>query len=94
MKIRMRDGLPFVKVTLIHQENVLEIEDVLLDTGSACTIFSYTLLESAGFELNPDDRIRQIQGEGGLSPISSISYFLHLVSPTIRNTIFSKNGIS
>jgi len=65
MKIRMRDGLPFVKLTLIHQENVLEIEDVLLDTGSAGTIFSYTLLESAGFELNPDDRIRQIQGVGG-----------------------------
>ncbi|MCK5525432.1 MAG: hypothetical protein KAI83_20070 [Thiomargarita sp.] len=42
MKIRMRDGLPFVKVTLIHQETVLEIEEVLLDTGSASTIFSYT----------------------------------------------------
>ncbi len=52
MKIRVRDGLPFVKITLIHQEKVLEIEEVLLDTGSTSTIFSYTLLlESAGFEL-------------------------------------------
>jgi hypothetical protein len=41
MKIRVPDGLPFVKVTLIHQKKVLEIEDVLLDTGSAGTIFSY-----------------------------------------------------
>jgi len=66
MKIRMRDGLPFVKVTLIHQEKVLEIEEVLLDTGSAGTIFSYTLLESAGFELESDDKLRQIQGVGGV----------------------------
>jgi hypothetical protein len=29
----MRDGLPFVKVTLIYQEKVLEIEEVLLDTS-------------------------------------------------------------
>ncbi len=66
MKIRMRDGLPFVKVTLIHQKTELEIEEVLLDTGSASTIFSYTLLESAGFELKSDDKLRQIQGVGGV----------------------------
>jgi len=28
----MHDGFPFVKVTLIHQEKALEIEEVLLDT--------------------------------------------------------------
>jgi len=66
MNIKMRDGLAFINVTLIYQQKVLEIEDVLLDTGSASTIFSYTVLEAAGFELNPDDRLRQIQGVGGV----------------------------
>jgi predicted aspartyl protease len=66
MNIKMRDGLAFINVTLIYQQKVLEIEDVLLDTGSASTIFSYTVLEAAGFELHPDDRLRQIQGVGGV----------------------------
>lgn len=66
MNIKMRDGLAFVNVTLIYQQKVLEIEDVLLDTGSASTIFSYTVLETVGFELNPNDRLRQIQGVGGV----------------------------
>ena len=66
MKINIRNGLPFVKVILMHQKKILEIEDVLLDTGKASTIFSYTLLEAAGFELKSDDRIHQIQGVGGV----------------------------
>lgn len=67
MKIRIRDGLPFVKVTLTHQKKIVEIEEVLLDTGSASTIFSYTLLEdSIGLELKQDDALHQIQGVGGV----------------------------
>ena len=40
MKIHLRDGLPFVTVTLIQQGRQLTLQHVLLDTGSAGSLFS------------------------------------------------------
>ncbi|MDZ7620943.1 MAG: hypothetical protein U5O69_00345 [Candidatus Competibacteraceae bacterium] len=37
MKIHLRDGLPFIEVTLHHQGHQILLPQVLLDTGSAGT---------------------------------------------------------
>ncbi len=65
MKIRLQDGLPFISVALSFAGRTLVIDDVLLDTGSAGTIFSADRVSTIGLEYAPDDRIRRIRGVGG-----------------------------
>lgn len=65
MKIRFRDGLPFVTATLVYQGKKLEVEEVLLDTGSAGTMFSCDQVASIGLVAEPQDPLRQIRGVGG-----------------------------
>lgn len=65
MKIQMRHGLPFVSVTLRHGEHDLEVHDLLLDTGSAGTVFSADSLLAIGLVYEPDDPIHRIRGVGG-----------------------------
>jgi predicted aspartyl protease len=65
MKIAVVDGLPFVKVTLRHQGNSVELSSVLLDTGSVGTIFSVERMAEIGIRSSRDDIIHRISGIGG-----------------------------
>lgn len=53
MEIFVRDGLPFVSATIIFRGNSLTLENVLLDTGSAGTIFKVDLLIDIGVQPEP-----------------------------------------
>lgn len=65
MRIRIQEGLPFVTVTLVYQGEELEVKEVLLDTGSAGTVFSSDKVASIGLVAEPKDPIRRIRGVGG-----------------------------
>ena len=65
MRIRLEDGLPFVSVTLRHGGHALEIENALLDTGSAGTLVSADRLLAIGLQYEPNDPIHRIRGVGG-----------------------------
>jgi len=65
MKIRLRDGLPYVAATLIYQGRQLLLNDVLLDTGSAGAIFSTDRLLAIGLTYEPDDMVHRVRGVGG-----------------------------
>jgi len=65
MKIRLQDGLPFVTVTLGHRGQQLLFDNVLLDTGSAGTIFSADKVASMGVQYEPEDMVHRIRGVGG-----------------------------
>jgi predicted aspartyl protease len=65
MEIRVLDKLPFVSVTLWQENNVMVMENVLLDTGSASCIFSTDRLRDAGIYPKPTAQIRRIRGVGG-----------------------------
>ncbi|MCD5384233.1 retropepsin-like domain-containing protein [candidate division WOR-3 bacterium] len=65
MKIRVREGLPFVTVTLVYRGKKLDIKEVLIDTGSAGSVFSADKVASIGLVAEPHDSIRQIRGVGG-----------------------------
>ena len=39
MMIRIQDGLPYVAMPLLYRNQQLELPNVLLDTGSAGTVF-------------------------------------------------------
>ncbi len=65
MKFRIEDGLPYVQVTLTLGTKEVTLERVLLDTGSAGTIFRLHRVSSIGLVPEPDDAIRRIVGVGG-----------------------------
>jgi len=53
MNLRIMDGLPFVEVTIAFRGKSLRLGDVLLDTGSAGTIFHSDRLADIGVEPEP-----------------------------------------
>ncbi len=65
MNIDLIDGLPYVSVSLSYLGEVLEIENVLIDTGSVGTIFSADKVLEIGLQLETDDFIHRIRGVGG-----------------------------
>jgi len=65
MIFTVKNGLPFVSVDVIANNQCITIDNVLLDTGSAGTIFSADVLADIGLVLEPNDTLRQIYGVGG-----------------------------
>ena len=65
MNIRLRDGLPFIEVTLNHHGQRLVLPQVLLDTGSAGSLFAADELLKINVSLEPHDPLRRIRGVGG-----------------------------
>lgn len=65
MKIRLQDGLPYVMVSITHHDQQLALENVLLDTGSAGTIFPTDKVLTIGLQYEADDTVHRILGVGG-----------------------------
>ena len=65
MKLRLVHGLPFVSAKLIYRGRSTMLEHVLLDTGSARTLFAIDHVQSIGLHLEPNDAVHRIRGVGG-----------------------------
>ncbi|MCC6500430.1 MAG: retropepsin-like domain-containing protein [Anaerolineales bacterium] len=65
MKIRIKNGLPYVSATLIHHSQRVTLKQVLLDTGSAGSIFSTDKVAEVGLTYEPEDLVHRIRGVGG-----------------------------
>lgn len=65
MNLTIRYGLPFVTATVEYNNRILNLDNVLLDTGSASTIFHVEQLMAIDLRMEPDDMIRRIRGVGG-----------------------------
>ncbi len=65
MNLRLQDGLPFIEVTLDHHGQRLILPHVLLDTGSAGSLFAADELLKINVCLEPHDPLRRIRGVGG-----------------------------
>lgn len=65
MRITLRKGLPHITATLAFQDRQIELENVLLDTGSAGTVFSTDKLAEIGLRYEPSDSVYTIRGVGG-----------------------------
>lgn len=64
MNLSIRYGLPFVTAVVEHDGRTLELDNVLLDTGSAGTLFQIDQLATIGLRMEPEDLIRRIRGVG------------------------------
>lgn len=65
MQLTLKDNLPFVSMILAYRGQMLEISNVLVDTGSASTIFSADLVAQIQINPSPEDVLYTIQGVGG-----------------------------
>ena len=65
MKIRIKNGLPYISATLIHHSQRVTLKNVLLDTGSAGSIFSTDKVAVIGLTYEPEDIVHRIRGVGG-----------------------------
>lgn len=65
MNIRLEKGLPYVAVLIEYRGQIINLDKVLLDTGSAGSVFVADKLLAIGLQYEPDDRIYRIRGVGG-----------------------------
>ena len=65
MKINVVDNLPHVTATIKRGDDEAMFKTVLLDTGSAGSVFSVDVLREAGIEPTPEALIRRMVGIGG-----------------------------
>ena len=63
--IKLIHRLPFVSATIYANGQVLHLDKVLLDTGSAGSVFKTVDLEKIGVLLDTQDVIHEISGIGG-----------------------------
>ncbi|WP_018883971.1 retropepsin-like aspartic protease [Paenibacillus massiliensis] len=74
MNIDVRHGLPFIQVTICYRGAELHLGNVLLDTGSAGSIFSADAVDAIGVKIEPGDFLNKIRGVGGVEVVYS-KYF-------------------
>ena len=71
MHIEVKYGLPFVGVTICYRGEEIHLKHVLLDTGSAGTIFSADVVDAIGVKVEPEDVLNKIRGGGGVEVVYS-----------------------
>ncbi|MCP4357853.1 MAG: hypothetical protein GY796_07550 [Chloroflexi bacterium] len=69
MKIEIKDGLPYVSTKLIHHGKTITLENVVIDTGSATTLFRMDDLLQLGIVFASDDVVEQVRGVGGAETV-------------------------
>jgi len=69
MQLTLKDGLPFITITITHNSAEIKIPNVLVDTGSAGTIFSVDELAKIGIAPEPQDTLYTIRGVGGIEAV-------------------------
>lgn len=74
MNIDVRHGLPFIEVAICYRGAELHLGNVLLDTGSAGSIFSADAVDAIGVKIEPGDFLNKIRGVGGVEVVYS-KYF-------------------
>ena len=69
VQLKLVDDLPFVSVRLLNGSRMVEIPDVLVDTGSASTIVAADIMATVGIAPAPEDVLHTIRGVGGVEVV-------------------------
>ncbi|MGD9679363.1 MAG: aspartyl protease family protein [Vulcanibacillus sp.] len=70
MKFIVKNGLPITNVKLTYNDESMMIENVLIDTGSAVTIFDTDIVENIGLTIDPSQgKAVYMYGVGGKSEV-------------------------
>jgi hypothetical protein len=69
MQLQLIDDLPFATITVAYQGRFVEIPKVLIDTGSATSIFSADQVATIQLFPAPEDILYTIRGVGGIEVV-------------------------
>jgi len=65
MQLILRDNLLFVEVTIAYQGAILDVDNILVDTGSATTILAADIVASIQIRPVESDNLYTIRGVDG-----------------------------
>jgi predicted aspartyl protease len=65
MQLFLQDNLLFTNIMIAYQTATLEVNHVLIDTGSASTILSADIVEAIAIFPEPEDTLHIVRGVGG-----------------------------
>jgi len=88
VNIKERYELPFVEVVVNFRGKQIKLNNVLIDTGSAGTIFNVNKLEAIDVKPEPNDVTRTIQGIGGLEFVYTKNIDWIVISNEIKTNNF------
>jgi len=71
MNLSLRDSLPFVSATISYRGAAVNIDNVLIDTGSATSIFSADRVARVQIIPLPNNTLHIIRGVGGSEAVFS-----------------------
>jgi hypothetical protein len=71
MRFTLKDNLPFVTVTVAYRGVSVTVPHVLIDTGSARTIFAFDIVSGIQIIPVPEDILYAIRGVGGMETVFS-----------------------
>ena len=57
MQLVLKDNLPFITVVIGYNESIVEVSNVLIDTGSASSIFAADIVETIQIMPSPQDTL-------------------------------------
>ncbi|WP_315371550.1 retropepsin-like aspartic protease [Paenibacillus xylanexedens] len=86
MKISEVYGQPFISIKLEFRGKVLQLEKVLLDTGSASTLLNADVVREVGMVPEENDLVEIIRGVGGIEYV----YTKSLDSITVDGTTINE----
>jgi hypothetical protein len=69
MRLTLKGNLPFVTAEIQHAACRISVPNVLLDTGSASTVFSADLMAQIDIVPEPQDVLHTIRGVGGVEVV-------------------------
>ncbi|SHI06057.1 retropepsin-like aspartic protease [Clostridium grantii] len=65
IKLYFKYGLPFCSIKVTYKGKEMQLDDILLDTGSGGTVLKMEKVEDIGITIEEDDVIETISGVGG-----------------------------
>jgi len=67
MDFELKSELPFISITLVYRATQFEVNETLIDTGSATTPFASDYLSKFGIVPQSGDKVCKIIGVGEVS---------------------------
>lgn len=65
MQLQVKDDLPFTNARIVFRGSKINVENVLVDIGSAATLFASDVVAAVQITPQPEDQLYTIRGVGG-----------------------------
>lgn len=69
MQLNLNYDIPFVNLVLAYKGKRINVDNVLVDTGSARSVFAADIVNTLGIYYEPDDMIETVRGVGGIETV-------------------------